>query len=364
MAHSQTRDLARYRELAQASSLQMRNPQARAIFDRMLSADVRVDWMRDEQAGMFMAPFVSPAVAAAADIVCVGIPMEKSVPLRFGTAKAPGIVREWSQWCGPVHEPFGTVPFDQCSIVDMGDLDLRGDSIDDQAAEIQAAFTPFADAGANTFAVGGEHTMTLPILRSLAARGPLGLVIFDAHSDTGGGLDPDNRDPLAVYDASWLRLAVVEGLIDPERCIQIGLRGRTNHFWDFGHETGMRMISADDFAELGVRETIAQALEVVGDGPCYLTLDSDVIDPIDLPGVGLPEPFGVRARDVRDIIRGLRGLDVVGADLTELAPLLDPTEQSGNIAAHLCFEMLAVLADARARREGMIRQTDWSPESA
>ena len=160
-------------------------------------------------------------------------------------------------------------------------------------------------------------------------------------------------------DANGLRHAVMDGALDPERTIQIGIRGRAWHFWDFSHQTGMRVVSPEEFYENGVASIIEEARKIVGNGPCYLTLDNDALDPSCMPGTGLPEPFGLMARDVMSLIRGLRGLNLVGADIAEICPPADPTEVSANLGAGLCFEMLCILAEAHVTRTGRTQQTHW-----
>jgi arginase family enzyme len=185
---------------------------------------------------------------------------------------------------------------------------------------------------------------------------------IDAHADTGGAVIRGDTDALSVNDASPFRHAVLDGVLDPERCIQIGIRGRGEHFWDFSHQTGMQIVTASKFHDLGVAAVIEQARQVIGSGPCYITIDNDGIDPVDMPATGLPEPFGISALDVRRILRGVKGLDIVGADFTELSPENDPTGQSANISAALCFEMLCLLAESRSVRTSERRKTHWQSQ--
>jgi arginase family enzyme len=149
-------------------------------------------------------------------------------------------------------------------------------------------------------------------------------------------------------------------LIDPERTIQLGLRGRSFHFWSYSFDVGTRVVTAEEFQEKGAMAMAEEARKIVGDGPCYLTFDVDVLDPMHMPGTGLPEPFGLTTREVSDFIRGLRGLDLVGADIAELCPPADPTEMSANIVAGFCFEMLCLLSEAHVARTGVSRKTHWN----
>ena len=350
--------LKHYRELANVRSMDMQHIAAREIFARMETEGVSVRDMRDPAQGMFMAPFESDLEKL--DIACVGIPLENSIPLRTSTSMGPQALREWSQWCGPIHEIWQTIPFEQCSIGDYGDITMGQPDLRDRIEQIYGLYQDFAKANINTLSIGGEHTMTYPIMKALGQEEPLGMIHIDAHADTGGGVIPGDDDVLGINDASPFRHAVIDGVLDPERCIQIGIRGRGAHFWDFSHQTGMRVVTASEFHDLGVQAVIEEALKIIGTGPCYITIDNDGIDPVDMPATGLPEPFGISALDVRRLLRGVRELDIVGADFTELSPENDPTGQSANISAALCFEMLCLLVESRGRRSEAKRKTHWT----
>jgi arginase family enzyme len=197
-------------------------------------------------------------------------------------------------------------------------------------------------------------------MKALGHNEPLGMIHIDAHADTGGAVIHGDSNVLSINDASPFRHAVLDGVLDPERCVQIGIRGRATNFWDFSHQTGMRVVTASEFHDLGVQAVVQQARQIIGEGPCYVTIDNDGIDPVDMPATGLPEPFGISALDVRRILRGLKGLDIVGADFTELSPENDPTGQSANISSALCFELLCLLVEARSVRSDKRRKTHWN----
>ena len=349
--------LKRYRELANIRSMEMEDTAARDIFARMEAEGANVRDMRDQALGMFMAPFESNLDML--DIACVGIPLENSIPLRTSTSKGPQALREWSQWCGPIHENWKTIPFEQFRVGDYGDITFEERELPARIEQIYQVYHELAAAEINTLSIGGEHTMTYPIMKAIGADAPLGMIHIDAHADTGGAVIPGDDDVLGINDASPFRHAVIDGVLDPKRCIQIGIRGRGAHFWDFSHQTGMRVVTATEFHELGVQAVIAEARRIVGDGPCYITIDNDGIDPVDMPATGLPEPFGISALDVRRLLRGAKGLDIVGADFAELSPDNDPTGQSANISAALCFEMLCLLVESRCARTNTRRKTHW-----
>lgn len=358
MANISAERLARYRELASIPSMEMQDSAVHNIYNRMREEGALIQDMRSPEHGMYMAPYRTKIQDL--DIACVGIPLENSIPLRTSTQSGPEALRQWSQWMGPVHEVWRTIPFELFNVADYGDIKFEREDMVPRIEQIYSLYDKFSRAGINTLSIGGEHTMTYPIMKALGRGEPLGMIHIDAHADTGGAVIPGDSDVLSINDASPFRHAVLDGVLDPERCIQIGIRGRSEHFWDFSHQTGMRVITATEFHDLGVSRVIEEARRIVGDGPCYITIDNDGIDPIDMPATGLPEPFGISALDVRRILRGAKGLDIVGADFAELSPDNDPTGQSANISAALCFEMLCLLAESRAARTRDRRKTHWN----
>ena len=355
MAKISKEKLAKYRELAKKDLWDFKEPKASAIFQRMEEEGCSLnDYAYNPHMGMFRAPTTRNLVDV--DIACVGVTMENTVPERTGQKYGPAAVRRWSHVMGPIHHVTDVVPFDMCNIIDYGDVDFStGFNIEKRIEIIYETFLSLMDHNVTTLSVGGEHTMTYPILKAHGKNEPLGLIHIDAHGDTWGSLGGAD-----INDASAMRAAVVDGLIDPERTIQLGLRGRSFHFWSYSSEVGMRVVSVEEFQEKGARAMADEARSIVGNGPCYLTFDVDALDPIHMPGTGLPEPFGLTAREVRDFIRGLRGLNLVGADIVEICPPADPTDMSANIGAGFCFEMLCLLCEAHAARTNETRKTHWT----
>ena len=223
-------------------------------------------------------------------------------------------------------------------------LDLMG-----SVQAIAEYFARLHAAGITTVAAGGDHTVTYPILQGIVDHGrPLGCVHFDAHADT-----LDELLGSRVNHATVFRRAVEEELIDPRRCVQIGLRGTRYSDEDikYGYDAGMRIITMDDFDTMGRDKVVKEIRRVVGNDPTYVTFDIDGLDPVYCPGTGAPEPGGLSMRDSQVVIRGLRGLDLVGGDVCEVSPPLDPAGHTALNGANLMFEILCVVADSLAERK-------------
>jgi agmatinase len=201
-----------------------------------------------------------------------------------------------------------------------------------------------AAAGVAPLSVGGDHSITLPILRALGAGQPVGLVHIDAHCDTGGPFEGSK-----FHHGGPFRQAVLAGVLDPERTIQIGIRGGAEYLWEFSYESGMTVIHAEEFHREGLARTIERIRKVVGDGPTYVSFDVDSLDPAFAPGTGTPEAGGLSTREAMELIRGCAGLDIVAGDVVEVAPQYDATTNTAQAGAQMLFEILALVALARTR---------------
>ena len=197
--------------------------------------------------------------------------------------------------------------------------------------------------------MGGDHSVSYPILRALGRERPVGMVHIDAHCDTGGPFEGSK-----FHHGGPFRQAVLDGVLDPERTIQIGIRGSAEFLWEFSYASGMTVIHAEEVTELGVRAIVEKARAVIGDGPTYLSFDVDGLDPAFAPGTGTPEAGGLSAREVLAILRGLAGASIVGGDVVEVAPQYDSGTNTAQVAAQALFEMvsLAALDPSRPRRRG------------
>ncbi len=285
--------------------------------------------------------------ASKVDIALVGVPFDLGTGFRTGARQGPAQIREMSRIIRKVNPTSRIAPFSLCSVGDMGDAPVHPFDLLDSIDKITAFFKNLAQHNISPIAAGGDHTVTLPILRCLFKGEPFGAVHFDAHADT-----LDTYLGTKINHATPFRRLVEEGILDPKRTIQIGLRG--TRFADddiqYGYDMGMRIVTMDDFEEMGRKEVIRECRRVCGQGPTYITFDIDGLDPVYCIGTGVPEPGGLSMRDAQVIIRGLQGLHLIGGDVCEVLPLADPSGHTALNAANLMFEMLCVIADSRAMR--------------
>jgi agmatinase len=279
------------------------------------------------------------------DVALVGVPMDLGVTNRPGARFGPRAVRAVER-IGPYHHVHRFLPLSAVKAGDIGDVPFRSRySLDDSIADIEAHFARIEAAGVVPLAVGGDHSMTFPILKALGAKRPVGLVHIDAHCDTGGAFEGAK-----FHHGGPFRNAVLAGVLDPERTVQVGIRGGAEYLWEFSYVSGMTVIHAEEFARLGTAETIKRIREVVGDGPTYISFDIDSLDPAFAPGTGTPEVGGLTTREALELVRGCAGLDVIGGDVVEVAPQYDATTNTAQAAAQILFEILAVVALGRGGR--------------
>ncbi|HEX3209234.1 MAG TPA: agmatinase [Geminicoccaceae bacterium] len=284
------------------------------------------------------------------DIGVIGVPFDGGVTNRPGARHGPREIRNQSSLMRKINQASGVAPFELCQIADLGDAWVqRPFHLESSLDEITSFYRSVHAAQIVPLSAGGDHSISLPILRAIAALRPVGMVHFDAHCDTGSNYLGSNYH----HGAPFAR-AVEEGLLDPGRTVQIGIRGGINdrEVWRFSHESGMRVIYMPEFHEMGWQAAIAEARRVVGDGPTYVSFDIDSLDPAYAPGTGTPEIGGFTSLEVQLMIRALRGLDLVGADLVEVSPPFDPSGLTALTGASMMFELLCILADARAARGG------------
>jgi agmatinase len=272
------------------------------------------------------------------DVALVGVPMDLGVTNRAGARFGPRALREVER-IGPYNHALGVAPRGECIAADIGDVPLRSRfSLDASIEDIAAFYGRIQKARVRPLSVGGDHSITFPILRGLGQEHPVGLVHIDAHCDTMGEIDGSK-----FHHGGPFRQAVLAGVLDPERTIQIGIRGPAEVFWGFSYESGMTVLHIEDVDQLGTEAVIEKARAVVGDGPTYISFDVDGIDPAYAPGTGTPEAGGLTPREVQAILRGLAGIDIIGGDVVEVAPQYDPTSNTAMVGAQMLFELFSLM---------------------
>lgn len=282
------------------------------------------------------------------DIGLVGVPWDGGTTNRAGARHGPRQMRDLSTLARNVNRASGIAPFALCRCADLGDAPVNPVDLADSLHRIEAFFAGLHARGIVPLAAGGDHLITLPVMRGIARGRPLGMVHFDAHTDTWDRYFGDQR----YTHGTPFRRAIEEGLLDPRRTVQIGIRGAlyddTENDW--GERQGIRVIDIDEYQRMGVDAVIAEARRVVGDGPTYLSFDVDFLDPVYAPGTGTPEIGGPTTWEAQRLVRGLQGLDLVGGDVVEVSPPFDPSGNTALVGMTMMFEILCVLAHARHRR--------------
>jgi guanidinopropionase len=283
------------------------------------------------------------------DIALIGVPFDGGVENRPGQRHGPRDIRNMSSLIRTIHHVTRVNPYKLCRVADMGDVPITNTfNIEAGHTDITEFYRRVHAAGAVPLSAGGDHSVSLPILRAIAADSPVGMVHIDAHTDTC-----DEELGSKFTHGTPFRRAVEEGLLDPKRTVQIGIRGaqNTEEGWAFSIESGMRVIFMEEFTKLGVKAVIAEARRFAGDGPAYISFDVDSLDPAFAPGTGTPEVGGMTTIEAQTLLRGLRGLDLIGGDVVEVCPPFDPSGNTGLVGATMMFEILCILAEAVARRK-------------
>ena len=284
------------------------------------------------------------------DIALVGVPFDGGVTNRPGARHGPREIRNMSSLTRTIHHVTRVNPYELCRIGDVGDVHFTNVyHLDEAIKNIEAFYIKLHAAGIIPLGVGGDHSITYPIFKAIADQRPLGLIHIDAHTDTW-----DEFLGSSVHHGAPFRRAVEDGLLDPKRTVQIGIRGAQtkSEGWDYSVEKGMRLIFIEEFAKTGVEAVIAEARKVVGEGPTYISFDVDSLDPVYAPGTGTPEIGGLTTREAQALLRGCRGLNLIGGDVVEVAPPFDPTGNTALVGATMMYEILCLLAEAVASRRG------------
>jgi len=275
------------------------------------------------------------------DVAVVGVPFDLGTSNRPGARFGPRGIRAESVLLRPYNMATRAAPFDSLRIDDVGDVATNAFNLADSIDRIEAWYDNAMMHDVATVTMGGDHTIVLPILRALARKhGPVGLVHVDAHTDIN-----DTMFGEKIAHGTPFRRCVEEGLLDTERVVQIGVRGTgyAADDFDWSREQGFRVVQAEECWHQSLVPLMTEVREQLGDGPVYLSFDIDGLDPSFAPGTGTPEVGGLTIFQALEIIRGCRGMNLVGADLVEVAPIYDTSGSTSLTAANLLYEMLCVL---------------------
>ncbi len=281
------------------------------------------------------------ATAEGLDVAFIGIPMDIGTSWRSGTRFGPKQLRQESAMIRPYHIQTGAAPFEGLQCADLGDVPINTFSLPETIRLITEYYDEILTHSVIPMTLGGDHTLTLPILRSIAKKhGPVALVHVDAHADVS-----DEMFGVKEAHGTVFRRAYEENLITPEKVFQIGLRGTGYSAEDFTEAQGwgFNMTLAPEIWHTSLAPLAAEIKEKIGDQPCYITYDIDSLDPAFAPGTGTPEIGGLTTWQAMEFLRGLRGLNIVGCDMVEVSPPYDPSGNTALAGANLIFEMLSIL---------------------
>jgi guanidinopropionase len=282
------------------------------------------------------------------DIALIGVPYDGATENRPGPRHGPREIRNMSSFTRSIHHVTRVNPYELCNVADLGDVDFTNPfDVMQSLEDITAFYREVVASGAMPLSVGGDHFISFPILRAVAAERPVGMVHIDAHTDTA-----DTEFGFKYTHGTPFRRAMDENLLDPKRTIQIGIRGAQNSVesWQSSEDAGIRVMYMEEFDEIGVKAALEEIRRVVGSGATYVTFDIDSLDPAFAPGTGTPEIGGLTPIQAQGLIRGLAGLNLVGGDVVEVSPPFDPSGNTALVGATMLYELVCVLADAVVRR--------------
>lgn len=317
------------------------DPTFRRVADAQFTGGDRRVWPFAAPATFLDAPYRPEATQlpdfGGLDVALIGVPMDLGVTNRAGARLGPRAVRAVER-VGPYEHVLRRTPLSDARVADIGDVPMQSRfSLEQCHADIEAFYRDVVRVGVLPLSVGGDHSITGSILKAVAAERPVGMLHIDAHCDTSGPYEGSK-----FHHGGPFRGAVLDGVLDPERVIQIGIRGGAEYLWEFSYESGMTVIHAEEAVAMGIPAVIERAKAVLGDGPTYVSFDVDSVDPGFAPGTGTPEVGGLAPREVLQILRGVNGLNVVGGDVVEVAPQYDATSNTAQVAAQVLFEILCL----------------------
>ena len=299
-------------------------------------------------ASFFRLPYRPLDEATNLDIGIVGIPWDGGTTNRPGPRHAPRQMRDQSSLVRRMHQIFHISPYSLANVADLGDCPVNPANVEDALMRIETYFQELVNKGVRPLVADGDHLCSLPVLRALGKSKPVGMIHFDAHTDLFdrffGGFKYTHATPF--------RRAIEEGILDPKRMIQVGLRGSVYDLDDFryGEEMGVRLIRIEEAKELGPKKIMEIARQITGDQETYVSFDIDMLDPSYAPGTGTPEIGGFTTFEAQQLLRGLRGLQIVGADVVEVSPPFDPSGITAYAGVTMMFEILCSMAEDVAKR--------------
>ena len=277
------------------------------------------------------------------DIGIIGVPWDSGTTNRPGPRHGPRQLRDASTMIRAQHPVSGIRPYEKLNCADLGDVSINPADIEDSMARITSFYKKLIEKGIKPLTAGGDHLTSLPVLRALAEKAPLGMIHFDSHTD----LFHSYFDGTMFTHGTPFRRAVEENLLDPKRVIQIGIRGTQydSEDIDFANSVGIRVIKIDEFFDRGIQDVMAEAREIVGKNETYVSYDIDFIDPAFAPGTGTPEVGGPNSYEALKVVRELAGVKIVGADMVEVSPPFDPSSNTAFLGVSVMFELLCQMVD-------------------
>jgi guanidinopropionase len=276
------------------------------------------------------------------EIGIIGVPWDSGTTNRPGPRHGPRQLRDASTMIRAEHPVSGVRPYERLNCADLGDVSINPADIEDSMNRITTFYNKVLEKGIKPLTAGGDHLTSLPVLRALADKGPLGMIHFDSHTD----LFHSYFDGTMFTHGTPFRRAIEENLLDPKRVVQIGIRGTQydSEDLDFANSVGIRVIKIEEFFDRGIQDVMAEAREIVGEKETYVSYDIDFIDPAFAPGTGTPEVGGPNSYEALKVVRELSGVKIVGADMVEVSPPFDPSSNTAFLGVSIMFELLCQMA--------------------
>jgi guanidinopropionase len=277
------------------------------------------------------------------DIGIIGVPWDSGTTNRPGPRHGPRQLRDASTMIRAQHPVSGVRPYEKLNCADLGDVAINPADIEDSMNRITSFYKKVIEQGIKPLTAGGDHLTSLPVLRAVADKGPLGMIHFDSHTD----LFHSYFDGTMFTHGTPFRRAVEENLLDPKRVIQIGIRGTQydREDLDFADSVGIRVVKIEEFFDRGIADVMAEAREIVGEQETYISYDIDFIDPAFAPGTGTPEVGGPNSYEALKVVRELAGVKIVAADMVEVSPPFDASSNTAFLGVSVMFELLCQMVN-------------------